>query len=194
MKHRVFHRLGALGLCLVLVFSLFGGVTVFADDEIWTEEPTGWINWGHVSYRTATVNSKTYVLNWGVRGELCRFRSEYARKFYPKLCEDGIDWGWDVMELYSGGTGQADATGSALYAYLHNFLEGKQTHVTDYSETRDLYRCTDCMVSNSDYISSFYSGIRLNWVWDNGATWNREHTWPKSKSTGDQENDIMMPE
>ena len=193
MKHRVFLRLGALVLCLVLALSLFGGITAYADDEIWTEEPTHWINWGHVTYKTASVNNKTYVLNWGVRGELCRFRSAYALDFYPDLYDgQGVGWGYDIPGLYEGGSSEADATDSELYAYLHSFLAGKQTHKTSYAETRNLYRYTDCMVSNSDCISSFYSGIKLNGAWDGGSTWNREHTWPKSKSTGDQENDIMM--
>ncbi|MBQ4214967.1 MAG: endonuclease, partial [Bacteroidales bacterium] len=46
--------------------------------------------------------------------------------------------------------------------------------------------------NNSSFISSFYSGTKLNGAWDSGATWNREHTWPKSKSTGSQRDDIMM--
>ena len=34
MKHRVFHRLTALSLCLVLLLSLLGGVTVYADGRL----------------------------------------------------------------------------------------------------------------------------------------------------------------
>ena len=193
MKHRFLLRLGSLLLCLVLILSLLGGVTVYADGEIWTEAPTGWINWGHVTYKTVSSGNQTCVLNWGVRGELCRFRSMYARNFYPDLYDgQGVDWCYDLPGLYAGGTSEDDAADSELYAYLHDFLAGKQSHKTSYAETRDLYRYTDCMVSNSNYISSFYSGIKLNGAWDGGSTWNREHTWPKSKSTGNQENDIMM--
>ena len=193
MKTRVFQRLLSLVLCLALVLTLLGAGTVFADNEIWYEDPTGWINWGHVTYKTATVSGKTYVLNWGVRGELCRFRSAYARDFYPDLYGgQGFDWAYDLMAAYEGGTGQDDAISSDLYAQLHSFLEGKQTFQTSYNGTRDLYKYTDCMVSNSNYISSFYSGIKLNGAWDSGKTWNREHTWPNSKCGAPMENDIMM--
>ena len=180
-------------LALALSLSLLGGFSVSAADEIWIEPPTGWRNWGHVYYETRTVGDKTYVLNWGVRGEQCRFLSSRAKAFYPDLYNgQGVDWCYDLPDLYQGGTGPADATSSTLYAYLHDFLAGKQTHTTSYAETRDLYRYTDCMANNCDYISSFYSGRKLNGAWDGGSTWNREHTWPKSKSTGSQEADIMM--
>ena len=176
-------------LCLALALTLLGGLRVWAYDNIWVETPTGWVNWGHVDYHTVTVNNKTYVLNWGVRGERAVFLTEYALDYYAT---EGTDWAYDLMAELSGGTGAEDAPDSALYGALHSFLVGKQTHVTDYAETRGLYRYTDCMVSDSDSISSFYSGIRLNGAWDNGSTWNREHTWPKSKSSGSQRGDIMM--
>ena len=192
MKKRLWHRAAALVLCLALSLSLLSGA-VFAANELWVEAPTGWVNWGHVIYRTVTVNGKQYICNWGVRGELCRFQSLYAREFYPDLYDgQGVGWGYDIVGLYDGGTGQNDAVGSELFDYLHDFLEDKQTHVTSYAETKDLYRLTDCMVNNPDFISSFYSGIKLNGAWDSGKTWNREHTWPNSKISGNGENDIMM--
>ena len=56
-------RLTALALCLILCLSLLSGVTAFADDGIWIEEPTGWINWGHVTYQTVTAGADTYLCN-----------------------------------------------------------------------------------------------------------------------------------
>ncbi len=186
MKTAAMRRAAALLLCLVLCFSLLTGV-VTAADEIWTEEPTGWVNWGHVWYETETAGGNTYVLNWGVREETCLFLSGMALSYYPEK-----SWGIFLAADYAGGTGEEDAASSPLYACLHDFLVSKQTHVTSYAETRDLYRYTDCMANNCGYISSFYSGRKLNGAWDGGKTWNREHTWPKSKSTGSQEADIMM--
>ena len=179
-------------LCLALCLSLLSS-SVFAAGAIWTEAPTGWKNWGHVHYETKTVGGKTYVLNWGVRGETATFLTKYAKNYYPDDDNgQGVDWCYDLINSKAGGTGTADAVSSPLYAYLHSFLEAKQNHLTTYAETRDLYQYTDCMASNSSYISSFYSGQKLKGAWDGGSTWNREHTWPKSKSTGNQENDIMM--
>lgn len=66
--------------------------------------------------------------------------------------------------------------------YLHNLV----------SDTCDLYKYTDCMVNNYNYISSFYSGEKLNGEWDGARTWNREHVWPDSKIEGESQDDIMM--
>ena len=189
MYHRILRRIGALILCLALALSLFAGAPVYADNEIWTEDPTGWRHWSHVIYE----RKDGHLCNWGVRGETAYFLSSMALDYYSDNPWDVTQsWGWFAASEYAGGTGAEDARASALYAFLHSFLAGKQTHVTDYGETRQLYRYTDCMVSDADHISSFYSGIRLNGAWDSGATWNREHTWPKSKASGSQNGDIMM--
>ena len=186
-------RLTALALCLILCLSLLSGVTAFADDGIWMEEPTGWINWGHVTYQTVTAGADTYLCNWGVRGELCRFRSACALDYYPDLYDgDGFDWCYDLIGVCPGGTGAEDATQSELYQKLHDFLASKQTHQTTFSEAGDLFQYTDCMANTPAYISSFYSGRKLNGAWDSGATWNPAYTWPQSKATGDQNNDILL--
>ena len=127
MKIKSIRRL-ALLLCLVLSLSLPGSFTAFAAAEIWIEEPTGWINWGHVTYQSVTVGTNTYLCNWGVRGELCRFRSACALDYYPDLYDgDGFDWCYDLIGVCSGGTGVSDATQSELYQQLHDFLASKQT-------------------------------------------------------------------
>ena len=47
-----------------------------------------------------------------------------------------------------------------------------------------MYRYTDCVMNNSNDISSFYSGDMIyGGTWDSGKTWNREHCWPKSHTT-----------
>ena len=191
MKHSKLLRALALALCLALCLSLLA-VPAFAEDEIWIEEPTGWQNWGHVQYETETVNYTQITKNWGVRGEQCRFRSKYALEYYntDEGENNSTAWYYNMTDL-AGGTGTGDALDSPLYTALHQFLVENHVHKTNYQETRDYYRLTDCMANNSDYVSSFYSGRKLNGAWD-GTTWNREHTWPNSKSTGQQEDDIMM--
>ncbi len=188
MKHSKRLRALALALCLALCLSLLA-VPAFAEDEIWIEEPTGWTHGSHVISKRVDG----HLCNWGVRGETALFLSNDALDFYADN-EWGVgrSWGYFAISDYAGGSGTEDATDSPLYAFLHDFLAGKQTHVTTYGETRGLYRYTDCMANQADFISSFYSGRKLNGAWDNAATWNREHTWPNSKSTGQQENDIMM--
>ena len=179
-------RLLSVQLCLVLLLTLFSG-TAYADSEIWIAAPTGWTSPEQVDYHTVSVNGNTYVLNWGVRGERAVFLTSYALAYYG-----APDWAADLMAEKTGGTGTQDVLDSSLYAALRSFLIEKQSYETSYGATRDLFKYTDCMISDSAHISSFYSGIKLNGAWDGGSTWNREHTWPNSKGFDNQDNDLMM--
>ena len=170
-------------LCVLLLLPVVSGVAYA--ETYWTPEPTGWTSADQVNYVTVSSGGKTYVVNWGVRGERAVFLTTYAQAFYPE--------GWyDTMTASAGGTNEGDVKTSPLYSALAGFLSGKQTSTTSYDGTKTLYKYTDCMVSDYSHISSFYSGIKLNGEWDSGSTWNREHTWPNSKCSGSMENDIMM--
>lgn len=128
--------------------------------------------------------SGKYIYNWGTRGTTATFLSPNAEKFYD---EHGS---FDELSSYAGGTGKSDAPSSALYSKLKSLMSSAQTHITSYDETKALYRYTDCE-NNGGSISSFYSGKAIGPSWESGG-WNREHTWPNSKGSGDAENDIMM--
>lgn len=130
------------------------------------------------------VYSGQYIYNWGTRGEIATFLSPNAESFYT-----GANT-FASLSSYSGGTGKSDAPSSALYKQLQSLMKSAHTHQTSYSETKDLYKYTDCQNSGGK-ISSFYSGTSIGPSWDGG--WNREHTWPNSKGLGgSDENDIMM--
>ena len=153
---------------LVPVISAFGmfGMSVSAAD---------------VSY----VYNGKYIYNWGTRGELATFLSPNAEDFY----EDN-NTSYDILSSYSGGTSQSNAHNSVLYGKLKGLMSGAHDHITNYAETKDLYKYTDCQNSGGK-ISSFYSGTPIGPSWD--GSWNREHTWPNSKGLGgSDENDIMM--
>ena len=157
----------ALMMCLAFLPALFLGTSA-----------------AEVTYK---YNGK-YIYNWGTRGEVATFLSPNAEKFYA-------DDPYDELVAYTGGTGTANAPKSDLYKALQELMADSHTHVTNYAETRDLYKYTDCQNNgtNGGKISSFYSGDPIGPAWDNGTTWNREHTWPNSKGlAGDDENDIMM--
>ena len=182
-------RLTAVVLCLILCLSLLSDVTVLADDEIWVEAPTGWVHSSHVLTRRVDG----HLCNWGVRGETALFLSGNALSYYSdNEWGVGASWGWFMGQEYEGGTGAEDAMASPLYRQLHSFLDSKQTHQPSYAETMDLFQYTDCMASNPEFISSFYSGRKLDGTWDGGSTWNPEHIWPSSKASGDQNDDILM--
>ena len=56
-----------------------------------------------------------------------------------------------------------------------------------------MFSYTDCEDAGTT-ISCFYSGKAIGPAWDSGATWNREHTWPASKSLNESSldgSDIM---
>lgn len=134
-----------------------------------------------------------YIANWGVRGEESSFLSVYAEEFYTG------NYTYETLSEKSGGTSQTDAPQSELYKALQSMMKTKHTHITGYQETCPLYCYTDCQNGDYSKISSFYSGKELSGTWDEGATWNREHTWPKSKSLNgstwsknNDEADIMM--
>ena len=137
------------------------------------------------------VSAATYVANWGQRGVVATSLSNAAVNFYTKYSVD-----FATVSQLKGGTNQGlkptDAANTALYNELQEIMSNAQTKVTNYDETRYLYKYTDCINENTSNISCFYSGKTLSSTWDSGNTWNREHTWPNSKGSGDSENDIMM--
>ena len=144
---------------------------------------TGYKQASDVKYNT----SGEYLANWGAREEDCTFLTTYAQSFYQG------NYTYEKLSQNNGGSSQTNASSSALYRALKDLMSSKHSYKTSYAATRQMYRYTDCVNGNSSYISSFYSGTRLNGTWDGGSTWNREHTWPNSKGLGgDDENDIIM--
>ena len=176
-------------LALVMVASLFSGLTITVSAENLTGTPTGCTKASDVVYDT----SGTYLKNWGARGETCTFLTSYAQNYYTG------SYSYENLAANAGGTTQSNATDSALYSALQSMLTSKHTTHTSYDETRFMYCYTDCVNNNIDYISSFYSSTRVSGTWDFGSTWNREHTWPhskdadtNSKTDSNDSNDIMM--
>ena len=184
MQHIRSRRVLCLLTALALTVSLLSGLslTVFADTLIGT--PTGYTNASQVVYD----DSGSYLKNWGARGETASFLSTYALSYYSG------SYSYAQLSANAGSSNAGSYTSSALYTALHAMLAAKQTSTTSYNDTRNMYCYTDCVNNNSSYISSFYSGTKLNGTWDSGSTWNREHTWPESKTEekSQQLSDIMM--
>ena len=130
-----------------------------------------------------------YIYNWGHRETTATFLSPNAEKFYQ---DNKITY--DDLSALTGSSALNSVTSSPLYKALKKLMTDNHSKITNYQETRPLYQYTDCQDSGlySKKISSFYSGKEIGPAWDSGATWNREHTWPNSKGSGDGENDIMM--
>lgn len=126
-----------------------------------------------------------YIYNWGERGEVATSLSENAEAFYRNN-----NTSYQELSSYSGSSDRSSVPSSDLYRALKNLMTGAQHYKTSYSATKELFRYTDCQ-NGGGAISSFYSGNQIGPSWD--GNWNREHTWPKSKGLGgDDEDDIMM--
>ena len=145
--------------------------------------------------QAATVNyvySGNYVYNWGQRETLATFLSPMAEDFYDT---NGVEYA--ALASLSGSSSTSSVPDSSLFGELHELMYGNLDNPTSYDATKSLFQYTDCE-NNGGSISSFYSGNAIGPSWDGGSTWNREHTWPNSKSNGgsdsntQRETDIMM--
>ena len=145
---------------------------------------TGYTQASDVKY----VTSGKYIANWGARDEECVFLSTYAESFYSG------NYTYEVLSEKKGGSGYSNASKSILYSSLQTLMKSKHSNETSYGATRYIFCYTDCIQNGYSKISSFYSGTMISGTWDEGSTWNREHTWPNSKgdASGNGENDIMM--
>ena len=94
----------------------------------------------------------------------------------------------------------ATSTGAALQAQLHNIIDG---HVVgSYNAARSALQVTDQDPNDPDRIILVYDRVALDVSnlnsgsvpgWDNGVSWNREHTWPRAlgvDSSGPDNSDL----
>lgn len=149
-----------------------------------TTTPSGYTCAEDVVYK----KTGKYVHNWGARGETSTFLSTYALDFYS------ASESYATLSQIAGGSSQSNAPSSALYKSLQTVMKSHHSFINNYDQIKDYCKYTDCVLGDSAYLSSFYSGKMVggNWV-SGGTTWNREHTWPNSKGlAGSDENDIMM--
>lgn len=81
-------------------------------------------------------------------------------------------------------------TGTKLEQDLHTLIS-KMTKVS-YGDCRYMLVYTDEAVYYPGYVYSCYDGDLIPAVWDYGETWNREHTWPRSRMGGERaDNNIV---
>lgn len=75
-------------------------------------------------------------------------------------------------------------SGDDLFGAL-NTLMGNTCNLNqsgyDYNSLRYSYVNVDKDLNNSGNIIGYYDGQSMNGTWDQGKTYNREHTWPQSK-------------
>ena len=75
-------------------------------------------------------------------------------------------------------------TGSALLADLQTLMFSTHNKYCSYGEIRYKFKDSDKDPKKSGNIICFYSHQSISGTWDSGATYNREHVWPKASSGG----------
>ena len=95
-----------------------------------------------------TVDSATYIYNWGSRGTTATFLSQEAQAFYTGKNT------YDTLSTLSGGTSKADVPNSELYYALQDLMADAHSYKTSYDATKNLYKYTDCQ-NGGGKISSF---------------------------------------
>ncbi len=85
----------------------------------------------------------------------------------------------------------ATGTGASLKSQLHNIIDGHT--IRSYGEARSALQVTDADPNQAGRIILVYnrqsldvSGLFASGIpgWDSGSSWNREHTWPRSRGVG----------
>ena len=126
------------------------------------------------------------MANWGVRGEEATELSSSAVSFYRTA---GVTY--SGLAGLSGASSEAYVPTSALFKQLHQIMATYHTYETDYEESKNLYMYTDCQSSNTEKLTCIYCGNEYDAAWPRGGDpWNREHTWPKSKSLDGNDQDV----
>ncbi len=94
---------------------------------------------------------------------------------------------------YTGYYAGADGLeGEVLKTFLHELIDD-HTELS-YDDLRQALQVTDEDPQNPDNVILIYTGDSVPSTWDYGATWNREHVWPRSlgdMDRGDAEHNDM---
>ena len=108
------------------------------------------------------------VYNWGTRDTVATFLTAPAAAYYTE------SYSYATLSALTGDS-RTDTSfyTSALGTAIHNMLEAKQTSITSYDGTKPMYAYTDCIGSDTEHISSYYSAKQITSTW-NGTIWNRE--------------------
>ena len=83
-------------------------------------------------------------------------------------------------------------SGAPLLNALHTLNDEKTKKLVGYDNFRQFAAKSDKNPEGGNKIVGFYNNSLVGPTWDSGATWNREHMWPKSRKGSYVENDAHM--
>lgn len=87
----------------------------------------------------------------------------------------------------------SNLTGSELLSALQSLNSSKRRRTVSYAGMKTFAPICDANPDNPSRMVGFYNNKDLPNYWDNQATWNREHVWPKSLGGDKVEGDAFMP-
>ena len=76
-----------------------------------------------------------------------------------------------------------DGTPDSLRQSLNSIIRGHT--IRSYASARQSLAILDADPANPSNVILTYNGASVSGTWDSGVTWNREHTWPRSRGVGD---------
>lgn len=76
------------------------------------------------------------------------------------------------------------SSGSQMRKTLQQLMFNTHKTYPSYGDIRNLFVYSDADPNKSGNIICFYSHESMSGKWDQGVTYNREHVWPKAKSSG----------
>ncbi len=99
---------------------------------------------------------------------------------------------------------QTTGTGATLKAQLNDRIRHSGSDIISYNDLRTILQWTDADPDNPDHILLVYDRVSLDLSdvideqgipgWDSGESWDREHTWPRSRgvfSSGPDNSDLF---
>lgn len=88
-----------------------------------------------------------------------------------------------------------NATGETLLNALNSLNSAKRKKTIGYAGFKTMFKYTEIDpkgTTPAGKMYGFYNNALVNADWDNEATWNREHVWPRSRGGNRIEGDILM--
>lgn len=135
-----------------------------------------------IQYSYGNPDSTSYtgvIKNWGIRGDVATSLSPNALAFYTARNTE-----LSKLAALSGSTTLGSVPESEAYVAYKALMAEAHRKQTTYDDVRYLMGFTDCEEANSSTFSLLYCAETISAAWDGGTSFNREHCWPKSKTTG----------
>lgn len=158
-----------------------GEDTGSSDDSDSTEDSGVTQDPSSVQYTYGNPTGTSYnnvIMNWGVRGDVATALSPRATAFYTG------EYTYANLFSKTGSNSLSTVPQSDLYVALNALMVSKHSKKTTYDDVRYLMGYTDCERADSSNLSLLYCGETISSEWDGGVSFNREHCWPKSKTSG----------